>query len=125
MIRRDTEFKRTVLVVDDEDVNRALLGAIIEQKYNVLYAKNGKEALDQIKQNADGLSLVLLDILMPEMDGYEVLGEINKDSKLKKIPVIVLTSEKSAEVKSLELGAADFLSKPYDLPEVILLSCDE
>ena len=120
MIRRDTEFKRTVLVVDDEDVNRALLGAIIEQKYNVLYAKNGKEALDQIKQNADGLSLVLLDILMPEMDGYEVLGEINKDSKLKKIPVIVLTSEKSAEVKSLELGAADFLSKPYDLPEVIL-----
>lgn len=120
MIRRDTEFKRTVLVVDDEDVNRALLGAIIEQKYNVLYAKNGKEALDQIKQNADGLSLVLLDILMPEMDGYEVLGEINKDSKLKKIPVVVLTSEKSAEVKSLELGAADFLSKPYDLPEVIL-----
>lgn len=120
MIRRDTEFKRTVLVVDDEDVNRALLGAIIEQKYNVLYAKNGKEALDQIKQNADSLSLVLLDILMPEMDGYEVLGEINKDSKLKKIPVVVLTSEKSAEVKSLELGAADFLSKPYNLPEVIL-----
>lgn len=120
MIRRDTEFKRTVLVVDDEDVNRALLGAIIEQKYNVLYAKNGKEALEQIKQNADSLSLVLLDILMPEMDGYEVLGEINKDSKLKKIPVVVLTSEKSAEVKSLELGAADFLSKPYNLPEVIL-----
>ncbi|MBO6220011.1 MAG: EAL domain-containing protein [Treponema sp.] len=120
MIRRDTEFKRTVLVVDDEDVNRALLGAIIEQKYNVLYAKNGKEALDLIKQNADSLSLVLLDILMPEMDGYEILGEINKDSKLKKIPVIVLTSEKSAEVKSLELGAADFLSKPYNLPEAIL-----
>ncbi|MBQ8014526.1 MAG: EAL domain-containing protein [Treponema sp.] len=120
MIRRDTDFKRTVLVVDDEDVNRALLGAIIEQKYNVLYANDGKEALDQIKKNADNLSLVLLDIFMPEMNGYEVLSEINNDAKLKKIPIIVLTSEKSAEVKSLDLGAADFLSKPYDLPEVIL-----
>ena len=120
MIRRDTDFKRTVLVVDDEDVNRSLLGAILEQKYIVLYAKDGKEALEQIRAHADSLSLVLLDLLMPELDGYAVLGEINKDAKLKKIPVIVLTSEKSAEIKSLELGAADFLSKPYDLPEVIL-----
>ena len=120
MIRRDTDFKRTVLVVDDEDVNRTMLGTIIEQKYNVIYAKDGMEALTQIRLNADSLSLVLLDILMPELDGYEVLKEIQSDSKLKKIPVIVLTSEKSAEIKSLDLGAADFLSKPYDLPEVIL-----
>ena len=120
MIRRDTDFRRTVLVVDDEDVNRALLGTILEQKYTVLYAKNGREALEQIRSNSEELSLVLLDLLMPELDGYAVLGEINKDAKLKKIPVIVLTSEKSAEIKSLELGAADFLSKPYDLPEVIL-----
>lgn len=120
MIRRDTDFKRTVLVVDDEDVNRALLGAILEQTYTVLYAKDGREALEQIRSHAEKLSLVLLDLLMPELDGYAVLDEINKDAALKKIPVIVLTSEKSAEVKSLEKGAADFLSKPYDLPEVIL-----
>ena len=120
MIRRDTDFKRTVLVVDDEDVNRAMLGTILEQKYSVLYAKDGREALEQIRLNASSLSLVLLDLLMPEVDGYTVLSEIQKDSALKKIPVIVLTSEKSAEIKSLELGAADFLSKPYDLPEVIL-----
>jgi len=120
MIRRDSDFKRTVLVVDDEDVNREILGAILEQKYSLLYAKNGVEALSQIRANADSLSLVLLDLLMPEMDGYQVLSELQADAKLKKIPVIVLTSEKSAEVKSLEKGAADFLSKPYDLPEVIL-----
>lgn len=120
MIRRDTDFKRTVLVVDDEDVNRMMLGTILEQKYSVLYAKDGKEALDIIRSRSENLSLVLLDLLMPILDGYQVLSEINADSKLKKIPVIVLTSEKSAEIKSLELGAADFLSKPYDLPEVIL-----
>ena len=120
MIRQDTDFKRTVLVVDDEDVNRAMLGTILEQKYSVLYAKDGLEALTKIRLNAERLSLVLLDLLMPELDGYEVLKEMQNDSKLKKIPVVVLTSEKSAEVKSLELGAADFLSKPYDLPEVIL-----
>ena len=120
MIRRDTDFKRTVLVVDDEDVNRALLGTILEQKYRVLYAKNGREALEQIRAHAETISLVLLDLLMPELDGYAVLETLDKDSKIKKIPVIVLTSEKSAEIKSLELGAADFLSKPYDLPEVIL-----
>ena len=120
MIRRDTDFKRTVLVVDDEDVNRMLLGTILEQKYSVIYAKNGQEALEQFRSHAANLSLVLLDLLMPVLDGYQVLSEINKDATLKKIPVIVLTSEKSAEIKSLELGAADFLSKPYDLPEVIL-----
>ena len=114
------DFKRTVLVVDDEDVNRSLLSEIIKQKYNVLQAENGRDALSQIRESAGRLSLVLLDLLMTEMDGYEVLQAMRSDAEMKKIPVIVLTSEKSAEIKSLELGAADFLSKPYDAPEVIL-----
>lgn len=111
--------KRQVLVVDDELINRQLLGHILKSDYDVLYAENGKEALDIINSNYKTLSLVLLDLLMPEIDGYELLEIIGNDESYRKIPVIVLTSEKSAEVKSLQLGAVDFIPKPYDMPEVI------
>lgn len=113
-------FLRTVLVVDDEEVNRRLLGAILEKEYDVIYAENGKVALEQLKVQGEMISLVLLDMLMPELDGYAVIETMRADAVMSKIPIIVLTSEKSAEIKSLQLGVADFLSKPYDLPEVIL-----
>lgn len=116
----DHDFRRKVLVVDDEVVNREMLGMILGTDYEVIYAENGREALEQVKLHREMLSLILLDLMMPEMDGYEVLEKLRGDSVLGKIPVIVLTSEKSAEVKSLQLGAVDFLGKPYDLPEVIL-----
>lgn len=116
----DEQFQRTVLVVDDEPVNREMLGMILSTEYHVIYAENGREALEQIKANQKILSLIFLDLLMPEMNGYEVLTRIHADPEWKKIPVIVLTSDQSAEVKSLQMGASDFLSKPYNLPEVIL-----
>ena len=115
-----TEFRRTVLVVDDEAVNREMLGTILSQDYNVIHAENGTEALAKLQSLRERISLVLLDLLMPEVDGYAVLESVKSDSELSKIPIIVLTSEKSAEVKSLQMGAADFLTKPYDMPEVIL-----
>lgn len=115
-----TNFRRSVLVVDDEAVNREMLGAILSQTYNVILAENGTEALAKLQSLRERISLVLLDLLMPEVDGYAVLESMGKDKELSKIPIIVLTSEKSAEVKSLQMGAADFLTKPYDLPEVIL-----
>ena len=118
--RENPHFKRTVLVVDDEEINWQLLGSILEQEYTVMYAKNGKEALECVRLHKTNISLILLDLLMPEVDGYEVLSFIEQDAELKKIPVIMLTSENSAEIKSLKLGAADFLTKPYDMPEVIL-----
>lgn len=114
------DFRRTVLVVDDEKVNREMLGEILSQNYNVIFSENGNDALSKIRSLRSKISLVLLDLLMPEVDGYSVIEAVQKDSELAKIPVIVLTSEKSAEVKSLKMGAADFLTKPYDLPEVIL-----
>lgn len=117
---REKNIHRKVLVVDDEQVNRLLLGKIVSSEYEVLYAENGAQALEVIKENERQLSLILLDLLMPEMDGYRLLEVIKADSGLRRIPVIVLTSEKSAEVKSLQLGAADFITKPYDMPEVIL-----
>ncbi|MCR4891199.1 MAG: EAL domain-containing protein [Lachnospiraceae bacterium] len=120
VVRSTKDVKRNVLVVDDEFVNRQLLGFILSQDYEVLYAEDGKEALEKIREMKDTISLVFLDLLMPEIDGFEVLKTVSNDNELRHIPVIVLTSEKSAEVESLQLGAVDFITKPYDMPEIIL-----
>ena len=113
-------FEQKVLIVDDEEINREILGNIIESEYKVDFAKDGKEALEKIHDKSDGISLVLLDILMPELSGFDVLKQLQVEGLLSEIPVIVLTSEKDSEIESLKLGAADFLTKPYDRPEVIL-----
>ncbi len=113
-------FERKVLIVDDEEINREILGNIIESEYKVVFAKNGKEALEIIHDKDSDISLVLLDIIMPEISGFDVLKQMKEAGQLSEIPVIVLTSEKDSEIGSLKLGAADFLTKPYDRPEVIL-----
>ncbi|MBR2276124.1 MAG: EAL domain-containing protein [Lachnospiraceae bacterium] len=113
------EVRRFVLIADDEYINREILGNLIKDVYNVIYAVNGNEALEIIKENKATLSVVLLDLMMPEMDGFEVMEIMHADEELKHIPIIVLTSEKDAEVKSLKMGAADFITKPYGSPEVI------
>ena len=117
--RDEEQGKRFVLVVEDEFINRRILGKILEEEYRVLYAENGVEALEILRENTGLISIVLLDLFMPEMDGFEVLGIMESDETLKQIPVIVLTSEKNVEVQCLEKGAADFIKKPYDMPEVI------
>ncbi len=114
-----TDIKRLVLVVDDEEINREMLGMILSDEYNIMYAKDGEEALELIKRHSRLLSLILLDLLMPKKNGTELLTELKADRELCRIPVIVLTSERSAEVQSLRLGAADFIPKPYDMPDVI------
>ena len=111
---------RQVLVVDDQELNRDVLGMILEEYYSVIYACDGVEALDIIQKNADNLSIIMLDILMPNMDGFEVLRRMKADERMKNIPVIVLTAEKSAELEALQLGAADFITKPFDVHEIIL-----
>ncbi len=113
------QIKRLVLIVDDEFINRELLGGMLQDEYNILYAVNGKEALEIIRESASTLSIILLDLMMPEMTGYELLEVIKADEALKQIPVIVLTAEQDAEVKSLKLGASDFIKKPYENPEII------
>ncbi|MBR1624064.1 MAG: EAL domain-containing response regulator, partial [Pseudobutyrivibrio sp.] len=89
-------------------------------EYNVVLADNGEEALEALRKLQDTISLVLLDLVMPRMDGHQVLREMSKDKVLSTIPVIVLTSESSTEVTTLDLGAADFIAKPYESPDVIL-----
>ena len=97
-----------------------MLEKILSSEFEVITAEDGNRALEIIRREAGRLSLVLLDLIMPGRDGYEVLEEMRDDSVLRKLPVIVLTSEASAEVKSLKMGAADFIPKPYDLPDVII-----
>ena len=112
--------KRLVLVVDDEEVNRELLGNILQARYNVEFASDGEEALRVIRRDRNMLSVVLLDLFMPKLDGFEVLKAMSTDDMLRHIPAMVLTGHKEAEVESLELGAYDFITKPFDMPELIL-----
>lgn len=114
------QVKRKVLIAEDEFINQQILSNILEQEYDVLLAGNGQEALNILSEYYKEISLVLLDLVMPVMDGFEVLRRIGDDPALKRIPVIVLTSDKSAEIESLKLGAQDFIVKPYDMPQVIL-----
>ena len=111
--------KRQVLVVDDELINREMLKAMLEDEYEVLLASDGAETLELIRRYADTLSLVLLDILMPVMTGLEVLEVLKNDEALSEIPVIVTTSEHETEEESLNLGAVDFVPKPYPAVGVI------
>ena len=119
LLERKKGLRRKVLIVDDEFIEREMLGAMLSDLYDIVYAGNGREALDIIDKDKFTLSLVLLDLHMPEVDGYSVLETMRSGSELRRIPVIVLTSEKDAEIKSLQLGAADFITKPYDMPDVV------
>ena len=109
-----------VLVVEDQEINRDLLGMILEDEYEVIFAENGRQGLEMIRANQDSLSIILLDLMMPVMDGFEVLKVLSEDQDLSSIPVIVLTADKEAELRALQLGAVDFIIKPFDVHEVIL-----
>ena len=117
-------LKRRVLIVDDEEINRDILGNILGDHYDLSYAENGEQAYEMLHERRAMYSLVLLDLLMPVMDGFELLDKLKKEEDTHGIPVIVMTSEIEAEVKSIKLGAADFIAKPYDMPEVLLARCE-
>ena len=119
LFNRKQGLHRKILIVDDEVIERETLGNMLSDLYEICYAENGSDALDIIKREHFTLSLIVLDLHMPELDGYSLLKIMHADSEFRRIPVIVLTAEKEAEVKSLQLGAADFISKPYDMPDVI------
>ncbi|MBR7007445.1 MAG: EAL domain-containing protein [Ruminococcus sp.] len=119
LLERKKGLRRSILIVDDDYIAIEILGAMLKDQYEVSYAENGVIALDIIKRDKLKLSLVILDLHMPKMDGYSLLKLLRSDNELRRIPVIVLTSEKGAEVESLKIGAADFITKPFDMPQVI------
>ncbi len=113
--------KRTILVVEDNELNRALLSGILSAEYTVLEAENGLQALSVLRERGETVSLILLDIVMPVMDGYAFLSALKEDPAIAAIPVIVTTQSdsESDEVNALALGATDYVAKPYK-PQVIL-----
>ncbi len=120
-VRKNMDRERlTVLIVEDQMVNRVILKGILQKEYDIVEAENGAEALTVLSTDKN-ISAILLDIVMPVMDGYAVLREL-KDSQFASLPVIVMTgeSDSAAEQKALDLGAWDFVSKPYQ-PSVLLL----
>ena len=125
MLKKHEKFytahgKRLILIADDEEINQQLLALNLEEEYELLFASDGAEALRLVHQHLNTLSLVLLDLMMPVLDGREVLRQLREDPDTQKVPVIVLTSEQEAEVESLSLGAVDFIPKPYPQKDVIL-----
>ena len=113
------ELKKSILVVDDEEINRDIMSAILENDFIVLQADDGKAALDILYKEEQKIDLVLLDIFMP-MDGREVLKIRQQNPNLKKIPFIVCTSDKDIEEECFHLGVNDFIKKPYENPDIIV-----
>lgn len=113
------ERRPKVLVVDDEELNRELLDAILSGQYDVLEACNGEEALEKVKQEPP--DIILLDVMMPGMDGYEVCRQLKGKKETEIIPVVMVTAlrEKEDRIQGLEAGADDFLTKPIDRAEVL------
>ena len=111
---------KTVLIVDDAFINRALLKKLISGSYNVIEAEDGKQALDILRKDPQSISCVLLDLDMPVMSGYEVLSAVRMDQQLNKIPIVVTTSgdDADSEIKALSFGAWDFIKKPI-APQVL------
>lgn len=108
--------KRKVLIVDDQEVNRRMLSKIIESDYGVVCAENGQEALSILYKEHKNISAIILDLMMPVMNGYDFLESISHDVHLSNIPVIVTTvcDSESDEIKALNYGACDFVRKPYN-----------
>ncbi len=109
-------MRTKVLVVDDKELNREILKECLEDTYEILTAGNGADALDIIEDEMDSLCVILLDLLMPVLDGFGVLKELKRRDLLKKIPVIVISSDNSldSETKCFDYGVSDFIIKPFN-----------
>lgn len=111
-----TQRRKKILIADDSEMNRDLLAAILEDEYDIVQANDGVKAVDYLQKHAEELSLVLLDLVMPQMDGFEVLAYMNKEHWIDYIPVIIISAEDSpAYIKrGYDLGVTDFIGKPFD-----------
>ena len=111
--------KRRILIVEDELINQELLRIMLSETYDVMFAATGTEALKIIESEHQTLSLILLDLNLPDMKGMDILRQLKADPAAAKVPVIVMTSERESEVESIEEGAVDFIPKPYPQAEVV------
>ena len=117
---RPSVARRRILVVEDEFVNQEILKSLIGEAYEVVPAYTGAEAMELVRTQHETLSLILLDLNLPDIQGLELLRRIREDAAFSRLPVIVMTADREAEVESLTLGAIDFIPKPYPQQKVIL-----
>ena len=117
---RPSVERRRILVVEDEFVNQEILKSLIGEAYEVVPAYTGAEAMELVRTQHETLSLILLDLNLPDIQGLELLRRIREDAAFSRLPVIVMTADREAEVESLTLGAIDFIPKPYPQQKVIL-----
>ena len=122
MYNKAENMRRMVVIAEDEPTNLLLLSGILSIEYDVLSAENGAQALGFLKDNPGRVSMLLTDLIMPEMNGFELIRTVKADPELEKIPIIVLSSSGDAktEVECLRYGAVEFLPKPYGMPATIL-----
>ncbi|MBO5589220.1 MAG: response regulator [Anaerovibrio sp.] len=115
------EYKHTLLVVEDNVVNREILCNILEESFNIITASNGLDGLNFMREHYKEISVVILDINMPVMNGYEFIEAVKDDIRLSKIPIVVTTVHSSIneEIHCLDMGVFDFIAKPY-IPKLIL-----
>ena len=117
------DIKRRVLIVDDEPINRELLGTMLSQTFEIATASNGQEAMMMLTQPDADYSLILLDLLMPVMDGFEVIKNLRANPDTADIQIVILSALNSNEdiVKGFNVGANDFIMKPIIMEK--LLTC--
>lgn len=108
--------RQSVLIVDDSELNRKMLGQMLGSRFDIAEAASGEACLQLLEQNATGISIVLLDIHMPSIDGFTVLEEMNQKNLLEQIPVIMISSEDTVDAvrRAFDLGASDYISRPFD-----------
>lgn len=118
--------KQKILIADDSEMNRELLAAILEEEYDIIQVNDGVQAVDCLQRQAEEISLLLLDIVMPHMDGFEVLSYMNKEHWIDAIPVVIISSENSPVYikRGYDLGATDFIGKPFDANMVLRRSAN-
>ena len=108
--------RQSVLIVDDSELNRKMLGQMLGSRFDIAEAASGEACVQLLEQNATGISIVLLDIHMPGIDGFTVLEEMNQKNLLEQIPVIMISSEDTVDAvrRAFDLGASDYISRPFD-----------
>ena len=114
-VPEETE-RETVLIVDDSEMNRAILTEMLQADFDILEAEDGEAGVKILQEKKESISLVMLDIVMPGMDGFEVLGYMNRAGMMDTLPVIMISSEDSQSVvrRAYDMGASDYISRPFD-----------
>lgn len=112
-----SEQKKKIIIIDDVELNRAILSEAFSKKYDVIEANDGSEGLNKIYENENDLAAIFLDVIMPEMDGFSVLQELENNNIMKRIPLFIITSEATDYVveKVYDYGVVDVIQKPFNL----------